>query len=254
MLLAVLIVAVTFASPASADSRIRAGNCDPYLTAVLDPIAKTLHNHQFYGGRLEGLSNSSTGFDAKARAVPTCKSDFSQWLTSIAWSPIGKSVRLTNNTFYYRDPGDLRVRPIPTDLRMLNSQAILNGGNSVTVHFGNCLKVNASGQPILDSVDHKSHIVDRRANACPSTHPYRIPRISYLQTFSGSVNSSTLFSMGNNQWGTFAEFYHADYLSAVQDPFNYATSQGKALIDLCLNDVPNSVNVAHQRCGPDPNG
>jgi hypothetical protein len=153
------------------------------------------------------------------------------------------------STVYYRDPGNIRVSPIPTDLRMLNSQ-VLYKGNRTTVQFGNCLAVDTFGRPVLDSLNHISHIEDKRAKPCDSSHPYRIPRISYLIHWNGNLTSSTPVSAGDGLY--LAGNFHADYQTGVQDEFNFATAEGKALIDLCLNDVPLSVDMASARCGVGP--
>jgi hypothetical protein len=144
---------------------------------------------------------------------------------------------------------------------VFNSQG---SSSLVTVHFPNCLKVDASGKSVLDSENYKDHLEDKRSQQCDSSHPYRIARTSYLLHFDSTVTARTLFAMGEGEYGEAGLFFHADYLAAVQDEFNYATDRDrngridrrknseKALIDLCLNDVRNSVKVAHPRCGPEP--
>ena len=104
--------------------------------------------------------------------------------------------------------------------------------------------------PILDSTNHKNHVEDKRANACDSSHPYRIPRISYLAHTTGSISSSTRFSTGTGtyQSGTI----HADYHAGVQDEFNFQTAEGPSLIKLCLIDGAESVEEKHPRCGQGP--
>jgi hypothetical protein len=263
-----MVVALAFAAisaaQAEADSRIRSGSCDVYAEKVMDPIALAPHIHDFFMGTV--LSNSNTGFDLEARAQTSCSSPNSQWATSGGWAPRAKDMSMTKMTVYYRDPGDFRVNPIPTDLSMLNKEIVFNSqGQShlVTAHFGNCLAVNASGKPVLDSSDHKSHVEDKNSQRCDASHPYRIPRASYLIHFPKAFTPSTPISMGNGMWGPAGTYFHADYLAAVQKEFNFATDRDRdgrvenndnerALIDLCLNDVPNSVAVADPRCGPEP--
>jgi len=49
------------------------------------------------------------------------------------------------------------------------------------IHFPNCLAVDGKGNPVLSSADHLSHTYRvAEPNACPASHPYRIPQISYL--------------------------------------------------------------------------
>lgn len=59
-----------------------------------------------------------------------------------------------------------------------------NCGNTpinAQIHFPNCLKVDAKGNPVLSSPDHLSHTyLAGEPTACPASHPYRIPTISYL--------------------------------------------------------------------------
>jgi hypothetical protein len=59
--------------------------------------------------------------------------------------------------------------------------------------------------PVLDSANHKSHTVFSKEGRCPSTHPYRIPRISYLIQYAGRVSASTQVSTGVAQWGRLAD-------------------------------------------------
>lgn len=241
-----VLLALMAADPSSASSRIRAGNCNVYQTAQLDPIVNTSgHEHHFIMGSVN--ANSDTGFDYKSRAFSSCRQE-DNWATSGGWYPKPKSFSSDKSTVYYRDPGDKNnLRPIPTDLRMLNTK-VQYRGDFTTVNFGNCVKTDGSGNPILDSTDHKSHIREANANNCPSGYTYRIPDISYLIHWSGGLlTASTLVSSGSGQYTSGS--FHADYHAGVQNEFNQATSAGKSLIDLCLNDVPDSVVMASTRCG-----
>jgi hypothetical protein len=243
-LMLMLIVCALAPDSAQANSRIRAGGCDVYQTVVLDPIAQTLHLHHFIMGQV--ISNNDTGIHYQARRLTSCNAA-DNWATSGGWYPKPQNFSSDKSTVYYRDPGNIRVNPIPTDLRMLNSLVVYKG-NLTTTHFGNCLAMNSSRTaPLLDSLDHKSHVEDKNYNPCDSSHPYRIPRISYLIHWSGNLTSSTPVSAGNGQY--VAGHFHADYQAGVQDEFNFATAEGPALIDLCLNNVPLSVDRASSRCG-----
>jgi hypothetical protein len=166
-------------------------------------------------------------------------------MTSAAWFPSPKDFDADKATIYYRDPGDIQVNPIPTGLKLLARETIYKS-NLTTMEFPNCLKTDSVGRPLLDSSDHMSHALDANARACPSSHRYRIPQISYLLHWPRSFTTSTQVSIGNDQWGPAGQNMHADYFGANQDAFN------DRLIDLCLNDVRNSVDVAHSDCGPEP--
>jgi hypothetical protein len=259
-----LLYAFAYAGAAEAESRIRAGDCAVYKTTVQDNIAQTLHQHSFFAG----INNAEgeTGFDIKARNQTSCNSPESHWGTSSGWYPRAEDFVSGESTIYYRDPGGYRVRPIPTDLRILSKKVVFasqGSSDKTTVHFGNCLAVDSVGRPVLDSKDHMAHVEDKDAQACDSSHPYRIPRTSFLIDWPRAFRPATMVSMGTGEWMPAGEMFHADYLSALQDEFNAATDQNgdgdktdrvdKALIDLCLNDVAQSTQVAHPRCGPEPN-
>jgi hypothetical protein len=62
---------------------------------------------------------------------------------------------------------------------------------NASIHFPNCLAVNAQGKPVVTSADHKSHTrMVPESNACPASHPYRIPQISYLIYWPNGSNGS----------------------------------------------------------------
>jgi Domain of unknown function (DUF1996) len=253
LMIALFIASLGFAAnPADANSRIRAGSCDVYAINYVDPIALgSGHRHaQFMNPT---TTDSSTGESLKAANMTTCSSPNSQWATSAGWFPDAQDFDPLTVAIYYRDPGDLTVKPIPTGLKMLTtSENVTNFGQNSTIRFPNCVAVDSSGDPVLDSVDHKSHLFNAGTKACPPSHPYRIPQFAYLIHWQGNLTASTLVSTGTDTWGAAGENFHADYFGAVQDEFNFPTSKGKALIDLCLNDVPLSVAVADPRCGPEP--
>ena len=63
---------------------------------------------------------------------------------------------------------------IPTDCT--GNQSIM-----ATIQFPQCIAVDPAGNPVLRSADHLSHtrLIDNN-QPCPSSHPYRVPQISYL--------------------------------------------------------------------------
>jgi hypothetical protein len=242
-----LVLALAFAAisaaQAEADSRIRAGSCDIYTINRVDPIAFASHLHEQWGN--PALTQDSTGEQLKSAGRTTCSSPGSGWMTSAAWFPTPRDFDATKATIYYRDPGDIKVNPIPTGLKLLSHETIFKG-NLTTMEYPNCIKTDSVGRPLLDSSDHESHAYDANARACPSSHRYRIPQISYLLHWPKSFGASTQISMGVDQWAPAGDHMHADYFAANQAVFN------DRLIDLCLNNVHNSVQVAHPDCGPEP--
>jgi hypothetical protein len=138
------------------------------------------------------------------------------------------------------------VRSIPTGLKILAHDPIIsNRGRAVTMHFPDCVR-KSNGSPVLDSANHMSHTVFSKKGRCPSTHPYRIPRISYLIQYAGRVSASTQVSRGASKWGRYADAMHADYLAGNRPVFD------KRLIGLCLRKAKDSQTVAHPDCGKGP--
>jgi len=243
-----LLAALAFALPAQADERIRAGSCDVWATEVKDPIAKTSHIHHFTGGIFKLLTNDVTGSQVKNYNQTSCSSPGSSWATSLRWFPTAKGFDATKDTLYYRDPGNFNnLRDIPTDLRLIADHTdVTYKGDLTTIRFPNCIARNPDGSMKLDSANHRDHAVNRGANACPSSHPLRIPQASYLIHWERNFTASTLISMGANQWAPAGDAFHADYLAANQDVFN------DRLIDLCLNTGNHNEQVHHPDCGPEP--
>jgi hypothetical protein len=231
LLLTVLLSVLLAARPADAEPRIKVSGCDVSAPIMVDPIAHTEHLHLLFGNRR--TSNTSTGEQLLKDGTTYGSTCNEQWYTSAGWFPVARDVPLLSKNqvaVYYRAPGDrTKVQNIPTGLKIISEEAHLNsGGSTVTVTFPDCVAMNSSRTaPLLDSADHHSHMVKSRNGVCPSTHPYRIPRVFYLIRYDGTVTNQTMFSAGENSWEPFGTHMHADYLAANQPVFN-------DLIDLCL--------------------
>ena len=122
---------------------------------------------------------------------------------------------------YYRNPGDATdLQPIPTGLGIFtNDIKIKSSGDRVTLTFPDCWNERS-----LKPAD----MVSSRQGNCPSEYSYRIPRVSYVIRYSGTITSETQVSAGVDEWAPFRSGMHADYLAANQDVFN------EQLIDRCL--------------------
>jgi hypothetical protein len=239
-LLLMLLFAVLAAAPADAEPRIKTSGCKVYDTNRVDPIAFSAHLHHHFGNT--STSNSSTGESLLANKSTSCRTN---WFTSAAWFPVAKDVSVDRIAVYYRAPGDqTRVQDIPLGLKLLTHEAVIRT-DTVTMHFPDCVRVS-NGSPVLDSSDHNSHLAASRNGVCPSTHPYRIPRISFLIQYAKQVSPSTLVSMGVDEWAPMGQSMHADYFAANQPVFN------DRLIDLCLRNAKDSQTVAHPDCGEGP--
>ncbi len=234
LVLFALLAVLLAARPADAQPRIKVSGCQVYATNRVDPIAFSQHLHHHFGNTT--TTNDSTGQRLLAANTTSCKAP---WFTSAGWFPVAQGVPLYSKNqvaVYYRAPGDQRqVRANPTGLGIVAHDAQVNsGGDTVTVTFPDCWD-----QGRLNP----ANMVKSRNGVCPSTHPYRIPRVFYLIRYGGTVTSQTMVSSGVDSWAPFGTHMHADYLAANQPVFN------DRLIDLCLRNAPDSVTVAHPDCG-----
>ena len=232
LLLSLLLAVLLAARPAEAEPRIKVPGCNVYATNRVDPIAFSEHLHHHFGNTTTTNGPPpSTGQSLQDAPTTSCKAP---WFTSAGWFPMAQNVPLVSKNqvaVYYRAPGDRRqVRDIPTGLGIVSHEVHLNsGGSTVTVTFPDCWD-----QGRLNP----ANMVKSRNGVCPSTHPYRIPRVFYLIRYDGTVTSQTMVSAGVNSWAPFGIHMHADYLAANQQPvFN-------DLIELCLRDA-----VASPACG-----
>ncbi len=234
LLLTVLLAVLLAARPAEAEPRIKVSGCNVYATNRVDPIAFSQHLHHHFGNTT--TTNTSTGASLVAANRTSCKTP---WFTSAGWFPMAQQPPLLSKNqvaVYYRAPGDqTQVRAIPTGLGIVSHEVYLNsGGSTVTVTFPDCWD-----QGRLNP----ANMVKSRNGVCPSTHPYRIPRIFFLIRYNGTVTSQTMISSGVDSWAPFGSVMHADYLAANQPVFN------DRLLDLCLRNASDSVTVAHPDCG-----
>ena len=228
-----LALAAFYAGVAQAEPRIKVSGCDVYATNRVDPIAFSQHLHHHFGNTT--TTSSSTGTSLVAASRTSCNES---WFTSAGWFPVARGVPLLSKNqvaVYYRAPGDQRqVRAIPTGLGIVSHEVHFNSADLVTVTFPDCWD-----QRRLNP----ANMVKSRNGTCPSTHPYRIPRIFYLIRYGGTVTNQTSVSTGVDSWGAYGSTMHADYLAANQSVFN------NRLIDLCLRNASDSVTVAHPDCG-----
>jgi hypothetical protein len=229
LLLTLLLGVLLAARPADASTRILI-RCTVYDRNMEDPIFFTEHLHDHIGNTT--TTNSSTGESLKAANTTSCDKD---WFTSAGWFPVardpgGRFVPLAPRNqviVYYRNPGDAAdLQPIPTGLGIFtNDIKIKSSGDRVTLTFPDCLNPADLGDP--SSLSPADMVRSRQGN-CPSEYSYRIPRVSYVIRYSGTITSQTEVSAGVDEWAPFRTEMHADYLAANQDVFN------NQLIDQCL--------------------
>ena len=263
LLLAVALAAVLLLGPlaarADAQPQIKV-NCDVHATNRVDPIALSPHLHHQIGNT--STTNKSTGDSLLNNRGTSCNQG---WFTSAGWFPVERNESVKGVNVYYRAPGDqTKIKAIPKGLQLL---ATKQSGSLVSGTKYNCndgpfqetppygCRTNWGTSIIFPDCINTSRLASEGTNAvysrngvCPSAHPYRIPRISYLvmhRNADGVVPNPLRVSAGVDEWHNYT-FMHADYFAANQAVFN------NELLGLCLRNAPDSVTFASPRCGEKP--
>jgi uncharacterized protein DUF1996 len=218
--------------------------CKVYATNQVDPIASSSHLHHQFGNT--STTNESTAGRLLANRKTSCKGD---WFTSAGWFPEERYEPVKRVAVYYRAPGNQRqIRDIPTGLQLLGSDYSFRCDNTrgeepfqatppygcrdgydTRVHFPDCWNQQSLQETTL---------VNSRNGVCPSSHPYRLPKINYLIQHDNAdkrVANPLQVSAGLNAWEPYT-FMHADYFAANQPVFN------NELLDLCLRNAPDNTS------------
>jgi len=254
VLLLVLLLAVLLAARADAEPRLKTG-CTIYDTNRVDPIAFAQHLHHQFGNT--STTNTSTGTSLFNNKSTSCRDS---WFTSAGWFPVERYEPVSRVAVYYRAPGDqTKIRAIPTGIQLLATEQKYLCGNA-----GETVFQFQDTPPYRCTQDFNTRVIfpdcwNRRSleetatvmsnnGVCPSTHPYRIPQISFLiqhDNADGRVANPLVVSGGVNTWEPYTAM-HGDYFAANQSVFN------NELLDLCLRNAPDSVTIADPRCGLGP--
>ena len=208
-LVVILLALITLgATPAKAQSFIT--ECGPSHRAQVDPIVTpngvSAHFHEFFGNTTTNASSTYATMIGQATTCDVAGDTAGYWAPTLLNSA-GQVIPARRMTVYYRDrPQESRtVTPFPPDFRMIAGapQPGISGWNcdglalSTTVRidcsgqtsghtfvrgtiiFPNCGQLNAAGNVITDSPDHRSHVaypISAR-RGCPATHPVQLPHL-----------------------------------------------------------------------------
>jgi hypothetical protein len=234
--------------------------------AQADPIVdfgKTgQHMYDFFGNI---TTNANSTYDTLQAGGTTCSKrgdKAAYWHPTVSWTNTrGKSTTLkaSQTFFYYRaglkDPAS--VKPFPPGLKIVTVQGqnvewrCQNGAWSTTpptqcsngklvlrIFFPDCLQVDANGRPLLDSADHRSHMVAAGSAGCPSTHPYPVPRLQTNFLFPMPTTSGKV-KLSSGEYSTM----HADFFNAWQE------GALEDLVKRCINAGPfTATNAKPQDC------
>jgi hypothetical protein len=241
------------ASPANA-TQIKV-HCEVYATNHVDPIAFAHHLHHQIGNT--STTNESTGESLLNNLSTSCDQE---WFTSAGWFPVERYESVKGVNVYYRAPGDqTEIADVPKGIQLLGTREeyVCDGDGSgdglqSTPVYG-CSKDWATSVIFPScwngwSLEEDATIYGPTLSSCPSTHPIRLPQISFLimhANADGQVPTPLSVSMGEGEWGLWSNM-HADYFGANQPELN------EELLDLCLRDAPEGVLHADPRCGIKP--
>lgn len=249
-------------SPTGANFVVRCGfshraKVDPIVT----PGGTAFHMHDFFGNKttsanstLESLraaaSRTDHGTTCEPRPGNTFGDTAAYWIPKVSWTDSrGTTALKASQTFFYYRAGlkaPAIVKPQPAGLKIVTVQGqnvewrcqngtwsttpptqCSNGKLVLRIFFPDCLAVDANGRPLLDSADHRSHMVDAGSAGCPSTHPYPVPRLQTnfqfpMPTTRGKVKLSS---------GAYSTM-HADFFNAWQ------VGTLEDLVKRCINAGP----------------
>lgn len=211
---------------------------DPIVVPNLEGAS---HNHTFFGNP---STNHATTYESLKNSPGTCNPAGDR---SAYWVPTlsvdGTPVLPREVTVYYgsrhtRAGEHTKIKPFPRGLRMIVGNAGQTTGNANDHGFwcsaGERGRTADDVFPIcrpggdliryvvfpecwdgrnLDSPDHKSHMSQAQAGACPPSHPVPVPTVTYTMTYGGaaatSTNGFTLASGGGSPYSMHGDFFNA---------------------------------------------
>ena len=257
-------------SPTGANFVVRCGfshraKVDPIVT----PGGTAFHMHDFFGNKttsanstLESLraaaSRTDHGTTCEPRPGQTFGDTAAYWIPKVSWKDSrGTTALKASQTFFYyraglKDPAD--VQPYPAGLKIVTVQGqnvqwrcfggawsptpptrCSNGTLVLRIFFPDCLQVDANGRPLLDSADHRSHMVDAGSAECPPSTHIPVPRLQTNFQFPMPTTVGKVKLSSDHQGDPPGSTMHADFFNAWQegtpDPL-------EDLVARCINAGP----------------
>ncbi|MDC0435086.1 DUF1996 domain-containing protein, partial [bacterium] len=197
------------------------------------------HLHLYWGNT--GANAHSTRESLANSGLASCEGGRSN--QSAYWAPAifnaaGEVVLPESIFVYYKSFGNeatfdrSTIQAVPNGLQMLANQQVLhsgaynfrvsadgNNGLDLRINFPMCLQVNQDWNPVLSSADNISHLAygypgDGNANECPSSHPYRIPQLTYIIRYADIPFTSEWQLSSDRSSATRGQSLHADYFAS----------------------------------------
>jgi hypothetical protein len=178
------------------------------------------------------------------------------WIPTVSWTDSSGTtppLQANQEFFYYKLGGKSRnidVQPQPPGLKIVTVQGknvewrcqngnwsktppkqCSNGKLVVRIKFPDCLAEDANG-PLLDSADHRSHMVDsvmqdNGVKKCPSTHPIPVPMLQTNFQFPIPTTRGKP-TLSSGEYSTM----HVDFFNAWQE------GALEDLVARCINKAP----------------
>jgi Domain of unknown function (DUF1996) len=265
-------------SPTGANFVVRCGwshqkQVDPIVTPGPPPDKSSFHMHDFYGNKttdanstLKSLraaaSRRDHGTTCEPRPGKTFGDTAAYWIPTVSWTDSGGTTALkASQTFFYYRAGlknPAEVRPHPAGLKTVTVQGknvewrcqngtwsttpptqCSNGKLVLRIFFPDCLQVDeTTGRPLLDSDDHRSHMVDAVtpsnggfAECPPSTH-IPVPRLQTNFQYPIPTTPGTVTLSSDHPGDPPGSTMHADFFNAWQK------GALKDLVNRCINAGP----------------
>jgi hypothetical protein len=256
-------------SPTGANFVVRCGfshreKVDPIVSPG-PPGTPSFHMHDFFGNTttdsdstLQSLRAAALRRDHGTTCEPRPEKTFGDtaayWIPKVSWKDSrGTTALKASQTFFYyraglKDPAD--VQPYPAGLKIVTVQGknvqwrCLGGAWSTTpptqcsngklvlrIFFPDCLQEDANG-PLLDSADHRSHMVDAGSAECPSDYPYPVPRLQTNFQFPIPTTRGKVKLSSDHQGDPPGSTMHADFFNAWQE------GTLEDLVARCINGGP----------------
>jgi hypothetical protein len=236
------------------------------------PEAKAFHMHDFFGNTTTDSNSTLGSLRAGGTTCPTPETlppgedaplgdTAAYWIPTVSWTDSSGTtppLQANQEFFYYKLGGKSRnidVQPHPPGLKIVTVQGknvewrcqngnwstrppkqCSNGKLVVRIKFPDCLAKDANG-PLLDSADHRSHMVDsvmqdNGVKKCPSTHPIPVPMLQTNFQFPIPTTRGWPTLSSDHQGDPPGSTMHADFFNAWQE------GKLEDLVARCINAAP----------------
>lgn len=200
-------------------------------TRVYCPVSHFAHGDPIAGVQAPGTmpatmfwGNTSASASSSASDIPnvgngSCEGGIND--RSAYWMPglfdsdgqvvLPEKILVEYKTFGGRNLDRSAVQPIPPGLQLIADATVaesmdsfraFGGDESITsfaIAFPECVMTDQAGEPVLSSqgdTSHLSYAGAQTASGCPSSHPYRIPQLTYKIDYAVPYGSGWYLSSG----------------------------------------------------------